>query len=143
MNSLKWIRLAGVFLVTMNACAVPSDRVSSKQSDQETITLPVRTSFWLNDQELAKFKRLALDGDLVASNCLANYYAFEAHSDDPDGPYWILIAAENGDADSMMSISLIYGAGKDARARDRAEFWRLRAESTRSQVNVDCHRSAP
>ena len=142
MNSLKWISIAGTLLVTMSACAVPSDRASPKQSDEETITLPVRTPFWLNDQELAKAKRLALGGDLAASYCLAGHYGIAAQ-DDPERLYWILIAAENGDADAMMSISLIYSGGKDARARDRAEFWRLRAESTRSQVNVDCHRSAP
>ena len=143
MNSPKWISLAVTLLFTMDACAVPPDRASSKQSDQESVTLPVRTPFWLNDQELAKAKRLTLAGDLTASYCLARHYGISARSDDPERPYWILMAAENGDADSMMSISLIYRTGKDVRARDRAEFWRLRAEATRSHENVDCHKSEP
>jgi hypothetical protein len=143
MNSLKWISFATALLATMCACAIPKDRTSSKQSDQETIVLPVRTPFWLDDQELAKAKELALVGDLPASFCIARHYSYAARLDDPDRQFWVLIAAENGDSGAMMMISQDYRTGKDARARSRAEFWRLRAEATRSQVNVDCHRSAP
>ena len=139
MKSPKCISLAVAFLVTMNACAGPPNRAPSKQFDEVSITLPVRIPSWLNDQELEKAKQLALAGDLTASYCLAREYGISARSGDPERRYWILIAAENGDADAMTIISAIYGADKNPRTHDRADFWQLRAESTRSHEDVDCH----
>jgi hypothetical protein len=120
------------------AAAVPSDRSSSKQPDIETVVTKVGGSHFLGKELRKKLERLALAGDLRASYCVANYYAYVANSGNPDRLYWILIAAENGDANAMMKISLEYQNGKDLRSRERAEFWRLRAEATRSQENVIC-----
>jgi hypothetical protein len=76
---------------------------------------------------LAKFKRLAWMETWWIS-CLANYYAFEAHSDDPDGPYWILIAAENG-TQLDDQYRLIYG---QANAR-HARVWVARGSTLASE----------
>src|SRR5687767_10933857 len=80
-------------------------------------TVPIKNIHRLNAEELRAFQQLALAGDLTASNCLTNHYALGASEDDPDAHYWILIGAENGDADSMMVISLVFEKSKVQRER--------------------------
>jgi hypothetical protein len=118
--------------------AISSDHSSSKRAVTEPRRQSNRNSHWLSDEQLVKRKRLVLAGDLASSYCLANHYSYAAPLHDPERSYWILLAAENGDADAMMKISEIYRTGDDLRARARAEFWRVRAEATKSQVDVDC-----
>jgi hypothetical protein len=140
MSAIRWILPVVCLAIWITGCAAtPHAASQSEELDVETITLPVRTPFRLNDLELQRAKRLALVGDLPASYCIANHYAFEADAKDPDRSFWILIAAENGDAGAMTMISEIYRTGRDARLHDRSEFWRLRAEATRSQEHIDCH----
>jgi len=113
---------------------------SAPSPDEEIVTSPDRIggAHYLNVSERRKFEQLALKGDLPASYCIANHYAYAANRG-LDQEFWILIAAENGDSNAMMKISIHYENSKDQRTRDRAEFWRLRALATASQANVDCH----
>jgi hypothetical protein len=142
MSTFKWMSSVICLAIVIPGCAVAPNASRPAEEEVERITLPVRTPFWLNSQELNRFKRLALLGDLPASTCITGHYA-EVDAKDPERSFWILIAAENGDADAMTLISAIYRRGTDARLRDRSEFWRLRAEAKRSQEHIDCHASAP
>jgi len=139
MSPRKFAIFIAALTIVLCTAAVPSDHSPSKQSDVETVVANVGGSHFLGKELRTKLEGLALAGDLRASYCVANYYAYVANSDNPDRLYWILIAAENGDANAMMKISLEYQNGKDLRSRERAEFWRLRAEATRSQENVSCN----
>lgn len=139
MDKIRRISSAVCLAVMVTSCVSAQNGSRPDGTEVERITLPVRTPHWLNDQELSGFKQLALIGDLPASYCLAKHYGVEGNPNDPERTYWILIAAENGDASAMTIISEIFRTGRDKRARERAEFWRLRAESTRSQANINCH----
>lgn len=105
-------------------------------SDEPIVDIAVASSASLTDEDLEEYSRAASSGDGHAAYLVVVHYEMAA-LDRRNGEYWSQIAAENGDADGMVSYASYLMDVADRDRCRRAIFWVKRAVQAADAVSSD------
>lgn len=81
------------------------------------------TSYWLSNEQVAKYSEEAMAGSSQAANKLVNWYWMRGIHDSVKTKYWALIGAENGDAESQFRAYQTLKTSSKHIDQQRALFW--------------------